>query len=40
MKVEERAVIDEFEGEKEYMKVMSKKDYYICNSISVPLLAG
>ena len=35
---EEKAVIDEFEGEKEYTKVMSNPDYYIFNGNNLKLL--
>jgi hypothetical protein len=38
MTPDERAVIDDFEGEAEYRKVMAKRDYYICESIGLPML--
>ena len=38
MTKEEQQVIDEFEGEKEYNKVITKKDYYIYNPSSVLML--
>ncbi|MPN02864.1 hypothetical protein SDC9_150085 [bioreactor metagenome] len=41
MSQEEKAVIDSFEGQKEYEKVMLKKDYYICNdTMNLLLLAS
>ena len=38
MTKEEQQVVDEFEGEKEYNKVITKKDYYIYNPSSVLML--
>lgn len=40
MTKEEQAVVDEFQGEKEYEKVMANKDYYMFDSSSVLMLEG
>ena len=39
MTKEEQEVIDNFEGEKEYKKVINNKDYYIYNSNEILMLA-
>lgn len=38
MTAEEKAVVNEFEGEKEYNKVISNKDYYLFNGNNLNLL--
>jgi len=38
MSQEEKAVIDDFEGEVEYQKVMKNKDYFICDLVRLPML--
>lgn len=38
MSQEEKAVIDDFEGEVEYRKVMKNKDYYLCESVGLLVL--
>ena len=38
MTVEEKAIINEFEGEKEYNKVISNKEYYLFNGSNLNLL--
>jgi len=38
MTKEERSVIDAFEGESEYRKTMTRKDFFICESVGIPLL--
>ena len=40
MTKEEQAVVDDFQGEKEYEKVMANKDYYMFDSSSVLMLEG
>lgn len=40
MNEEEKAVIDEFEGEQEYRKVMGNTGYYICDTNSLLMLEG
>lgn len=40
MDEEEKAVIDEFEGEQEYRKVMGNTGYYICDTNSLLMLEG
>lgn len=35
MEPEEKAVIDEFEGEKEYKKTLLKQDYFIYNPVNI-----
>lgn len=40
MNKEEKAVINEFEGEKEYEKVLVKKDYYIIDTVNLLMLAS
>jgi hypothetical protein len=40
MTEEEKTVIDEFEGEISYNKVMNNKDYYIVDSSNLLLLEG
>lgn len=40
MTKEEQAVIDDFEGEEEYKKVMSNKDYYINQSFAPLMITG
>lgn len=40
MNTEEKAVIDDFEGEAEYRKTMMQKDYYICDSMELLALTG
>jgi hypothetical protein len=38
MTTEEQTIINEFEGPAEYQKVMANKDYYICESVGLPML--
>ena len=38
MTVEEKAIINEFEGEKEYNKVISNKEYYLFDGSNLNLL--
>lgn len=40
MAPEEKAVVDEFEGEQEYSKVMGNTGYYICNTSNLLMLEG
>ena len=38
MTAEEKAVVDEFEGEKKYNKVISNKEYYLFDGNNLNLL--
>lgn len=38
MKMEEQAVVEEFQGREEYARVMANKKYYLCNFNMVPSL--
>ena len=40
MTQEEKTVVDNFQGEEEYEKVIANKDYYMFDSSSVLMLAG
>ena len=40
MNMEEKAVIDQFEGEKSYNKVMANKDYFIVETEKLLQLAS
>ncbi|HEY5588842.1 MAG TPA: DUF4942 domain-containing protein [Candidatus Paceibacterota bacterium] len=40
MDIEEKSVIDEFQGEENYNKVMNNKDYYIVNTASLLMIGA
>ena len=40
MNSEEQAVINEFEGKAEYEKTIAQKDYFICESVGLPMIEG
>lgn len=40
MRAEEKAVVDEFEGEQEYNKVINNKGYYICKTENLLMLGS
>ena len=40
MTTEEKAVIDEFEGEESYNEMLSKKDYYLSETSNILMLEG
>jgi hypothetical protein len=39
MSAEEKVVVDQFEGEKEYERVMEQRDYFIYNSDGLLMLS-
>jgi hypothetical protein len=40
MEAEEKAVVNEFEGEQEYNKVVNNKGYYICKTENLLMLGS